>query len=454
MAVYPYTQQWSFSIQHELSQNLVGTIAYVGSKGTHLTVERDLNQLQPLDPGQDPFPAGQPLTADICQAGALAGTFPVGGTTVGNGSVSSPGIGPNQPGYLNLLVACTGSPGFVSNDMKLGISADTIRPYNGLSNILSVSNVGNSNYNGLQATLGRTKGALTFGAAYTYSHSLDEASDRASGNFVNSLNLRSNYASSDFDQRQLLSINYLYQLPLIQLLHLFTQFENEEERPLDDAKSGQNGNALPDWRNDSWVKTLLDHWELSGITAYQTGSPFSVVNEGSASGTGAADNAGVGNALGLGSYPDRVGNPRGVKPNVAGNGSNVAGSGSNIGPLLLNPSAFVAPRGLTFGNSGRNALNNPARTNFNISLLKLFPLPGERNVEFRAEAFNIFNHTQFRIYDPTHPGNTGNNIVNCYGDITTGYSAGANSCVAGNSFLHPVDAHDSRIMQFGLKVAF
>jgi hypothetical protein len=440
-AVYPYTQQWSVSIQRELGKDVVGAIAYVGTKGTHLTAVRDLNQLQQLSGAQNPFPAGQPLTSDICQAGATAGTFPVDGTTEGNGSTTSAGIGPTQPGYLNMVVACAGSPGFVSNGVKLGMSADTIRPYNGFSNILSIANIANSNYNGLQATLSRTKGAFTFGMAYTFSHSLDEASDRSSGNFVNSLDIKSNYASSDFDQRQLLSVTYLYRLPLIQLLNRFMQFENE------DASSSDEEKVSHDWRNDSWVKLLLDHWELSGITAYQTGSPFSVVNEGSASGTGAADNAGVGNALGLGSYPDRVGNPRGVKPNAAS-------SGSNIGPLLLNPAAFVAPRGLAFGNAGRNALNNPARTNFNMSFLKHFPMADERSLEFRAEVYNVFNHTQFRIYDPSHPGNTGNNVVNCYGDVSTSYSAGADSCVTGNSFLHPVDAHDPRIVQFGLKMAF
>jgi hypothetical protein len=87
-------------------------------------------------------------------------------------------------------------------------------------------------------------------------------------------------------------------------------------------------------------------------------------------------------------------------------------------------------------------------------LLKHLKVLNERDLEFRAEVFNIFNHTQFRIYDPSHPGNTGNNIVNCYGDASSGYSAGDSSCLAGNSFLHPVDAHDPRIMQFGLKLAF
>ena len=452
-AVYSYTQQWSLSIQHQLNKDVVGSVAYVGSKGTHLSAERDLNQLQPL--AQNPFPAGQPLTSDICQAGANSptGTFPVGGTTSGNGSVTSPGIGPGQPGYLNLLVACTGSPGFVSilSGTKLGISADSIRPYNGLSNILAVQNVANSNYNALQATVRRTAGALTLGVAYTYSHSLDDASDRASANFVNSLDLKSNYASSDFDERQLLSVDYIYDLPLIRLLDRFTQFGNEDDSSSDGSDPAPSAKPGRDWRNEQWVKILLDHWQFSGITAYMTGTPFSVVNEGSANGVAAADNAGVGNAIGLGSYPDRVGSTHGVK-------SNVASTGSTIGPLLLNPSAFAAPRGLTFGDAGRNVVNNPARTNFNMSLLKHFSAFSEQDVEFRAEFFNIFNHTQFRIYDPTHPGSTGNNVVNCYGDVTTGYNAGATTgstnCVAGNSLFHPVDAHDPRIMQFGLKLAF
>jgi hypothetical protein len=127
----------------------------------------------------------------------------------------------------------------------------------------------------------------------------------------------------------------------------------------------------------------------------------------------------------------------------------------------LNPNAFAAPRGLTFGDAGRNYLNNPSRINFNMSMFKHFkPMHERLDVEFRAEAFNIFNHTQFRITDPANPGNTGNNVINCYGTESQLYAAGAPqtstsaSCLAGNSFLHPVDAHDPRIFQFGLKGNF
>jgi hypothetical protein len=113
-----------------------------------------------------------------------------------------------------------------------------------------------------------------------------------------------------------------------------------------------------------------------------------VINGGGSDGTGAADNAGVGDGLGVGSYVDVIGSPHGIKP--------VVGTGSNVGPLLLDPRAFVAPRGLSFGDSGRNYLRNPDRTNFNMSLLKHFkPLNEKLDIEFRAEAFNVFNHTQF-----------------------------------------------------------
>ena len=67
-AIWPYVQQWSFSVQRELNKNTVGTIAYVGSRGTHLTTDLQINQLAPVLPGQNPFRAGQPLTAAVCDS--------------------------------------------------------------------------------------------------------------------------------------------------------------------------------------------------------------------------------------------------------------------------------------------------------------------------------------------------------------------------------------------------
>src|SRR5919197_35824 len=60
-AVWPYAQQWSLSVQRELPRSMVATVAYVGSKGTHLTVERQLNQLKPLPEGSNPFGIHEPL---------------------------------------------------------------------------------------------------------------------------------------------------------------------------------------------------------------------------------------------------------------------------------------------------------------------------------------------------------------------------------------------------------
>jgi len=445
-AVYSNTQQWSLSIQRELKRDLIVQAAYVGTKGTHLTAVRDQNQLSPLSGALNPFLPGQPITASVCSSGANYGYFSTSGVNTTNppppgGITSSSVIGPLSPGYKNMVVACTGNFGFaVTGGTPLGISADNVRPYPGFSNIISVNNVADSEYNALQATLRRTTERLTLGVAYTYSHSLDDSSDRSSANFANSLDIHSNHANSDFDQRHLLNVNYIYELPLVKLIEGFTH-------PLSSADDSPNA---PFWTAGHALKTWLDHWQISGISVFATGTPFSVVNGGGADGTGTFDNAGVGDGLGVGSYADRM-------PNVSARGQRpfVPIGGQNEGPLLLNPGAFTAPQGLTFGNTGRNFLRNPSRTNFNMTLAKHFKPFGEKaDIEFRAEGFNIFNHTQFRLYDPAHPGNSGNNVINCYGNITTQYSAGASSCLNGNSFLHPVDAHDPRILQFALKMSY
>ncbi|MBV9301455.1 MAG: carboxypeptidase regulatory-like domain-containing protein [Acidobacteriaceae bacterium] len=422
-AVWPYVQQWSVSVQRELPKGMVATFAYVGSKGTHLTAERQINQLPPVPASENPYGPGQPfmpllnLTAPPGSAN-FAGDCTVQQFNNGNlGFVLTNGavVAQGNPAFTNLEAACFGqvSPGALP-------VPDSFRPYLGLGQIVSLDNIANSSYNAFQATVRRTEGPLTLGISYTYSHSLDDASDRFDPT-INSYDLRSNWASSNFDERQLLSISYVYQVPL---QRLFTGKRQQPTGPL----SG---------------------WQLSGITIYQSGTPFSVYNAGGSDGASVPDNAGVANYLAMGSYPDRVGGANGPIPQGGDNGK-------SFGPLLLNPGAFVAPRGLTFGDAGRNVLNNPGRWNFDMALLKDIRIKESRNLEFRLEAFNLFNHTQFRIYDSIL-GNRANNTVNCYGGPGANYSAAGGDgvdCLTGNSFLHPVDAHRPRTLQFGIKFAF
>jgi hypothetical protein len=286
------------------------------------------------------------------------------------------------------------------------------------------------------------QGPLTVGISYTYSHALDDASDRSDATLVNAFDLGQNYASSNYDQRHLLNVAYVYALP--KLSAAFERALAEDPNPNSTAP------APPPRDPSRFLRNALDGWEISGITVYQSGTPFSVYNGASANGISVIDNAGIANGLGSGtqseiaSYPDVVGSVHNEPPP----GSNNLKS---YGPTLLNPAAFVAPTGLTFGDAGRNFLNNPGRLNWDAALAKHFRVTEGTHLEFRAEGFNIFNHTQFRIFDPDK-GNTGSNVIGCYGGPNN--SAGDVSCLIGSAFLHPVDAHRSRTMQFGLKYSF
>ncbi|GGG83676.1 carboxypeptidase-like regulatory domain-containing protein [Edaphobacter dinghuensis] len=443
-AVWSYVQQWSLSVEQQLPTNTLASFGYIGSKGTHLTLVRQLNQLIPTPSQINLFGPHQPLLTRTCQSYLKPG----GGFDLSR-VYNLPGgalVKPGDPSYVNLETACYGyGAGGVTNPSALR----TFAP--GLGQIYSLENAANASYHSFQATVRHISGPLTLGVAYTYSHSIDDASDRSDTTFVNSYDVKSNRASSNFDQRQLLHISYLYDIPVRSTLQHFLSNISSDPDPESKAVNPAPGNFL---RSHVWA-ILLDHWQLSGLTQFETGIPFTVLNGGSANGVSSQDNAGVFNGVGIGSYPDLVGDPHGHHPSL----ENTA---KNFGPLLLNPGAFAAPRGLTFGNAGRNSLNNPQRWNFDAALDKHFPLGNTRSLEFRAEAFNVFNHTQFRIYDPVL-GNQPNNTNSCYAPEGSSYNYSAGDpgngttdqgCLVGSSFLHPVDAHRPRTIQFGMRLAF
>ena len=181
--------------------HIVLSVAYVGSKGTHLTLVNDANQLLPV-------PAKQSLrggNAD-CPAARIAQTLPPTPpvSPLPPRWVTAP---PCQPAALpNLWVAC-------------GNSADALRTaFPGFSNITQLNNQANSIYHALQVAAQRTVGDLTLSLAYTYSHSIDDSSDRCDTAFVNAYNIAANRASSTFDMRHNLSISYVYGLPFFKAI--------------------------------------------------------------------------------------------------------------------------------------------------------------------------------------------------------------------------------------------
>jgi len=396
-ATWPYIQQWHLDVQHELLSHTVVTAAYVGSKGTHLGRQTDLNQLPPLGLSQNPYGRGEAISAQ---------------TSYPSGAFASPDCGPVDPvtgsffqdqnGVPTQASTPSGAPipyggvGVMSPAVNLGVAAcgtipDIFRPFRGYADINHLEFKSSSTYHAFQLEARRSMGGLDLSLAYTFSHSIDDSSDRFDGSFVNSFNPGANRASSNFDERHILNFSYVWDVPF--------------------------------FKNGGLTKKVLGGWQYSGITSFNTGSPFSVTY------SDISDNAGVANGVGSASRPDLVGNP---------NSSFTQNPQSGLGPQWYNPAAFAAPRGLTFGDAGRNILRNPSRLNFDMALFKHFVITERMGLEFRAEAFNVFNHTEW--------GNLGGDSGSAGGSGDTSFPAG--------DFLYIASAHNPRILQLALKFLF
>jgi hypothetical protein len=402
--VWPYVQQWHFDVQHELPHHILAVVSYVGSKGTHLGQRYDLNQIKPTPLSANPYKPGESIGLNDCATGftpsgvAIPGYNPDG--VAGDQTPGTPGV--------NMYVACGNDPDF-------------FRPFLGYSDIRAQRNTATSNYNALQLSARKTMGALQLSASYTYSHSIDDASSAGDTSFVDSYDLGLNRASSNYDQRHVFTMSYIYELPF--------------------------------FRGAGLAHSVLGGWQWSGITAIQTGTPFTATNAGDGISI-PGDNAGVANGTGTGSRPDLVGDPN---ARIPGSGAGEL-NGNLYGPLLFNPAAFAAPRGLTFGDEGRNILRNPRQTNFDMALYKHVPVRESMSFEFRAEAFNVFNHTEIG-YIGGDAGSAGNNSGISSFSNAIGCYAGPNNtpddpgCLSGG-LLRPAAAHNARILQLALKFIF
>lgn len=205
-----------------------------------------------------------------------------------------------------------------------------------------LSTNGNSNYNSLQAVLKvRQWHRLTSQFTYTWAHALDDMTQYRGVIPQNSLDLKGDYGSSDYDTR-----------------HNFTGLLNYD---------------LP---RASRYKLLLDGWQLSSLLSFHTGQPFSVFSASDTTGTNENEQR-----------ANQVGNPfAGVKHSL------VTANGSTI-EQWFNPAAFVnAPAG-TFGTSPRNGYYGPGFADVDFSVVKNTPITERIKTQFRIEMFNLFNRT-------------------------------------------------------------
>jgi hypothetical protein len=267
-----------------------------------------------------------------------------------------------------------------------GVNIDALRPYKGYNSIRETDNVASSRYNSLQVSWNRrlTKGLL-FGFAYTLSKSLDDGSNQR--DIIPDTYYAGNlWGPSEFDARHVFIANFLYELPFL-----------------------KNSNSL--------AGKALGGWQLSGIIQEQTGNPTSV-------GRG-TDYVGVGLdgslAGGIGQYWVYSGAPINYTKQIVTNTGNpgadpaqyfqtVDASGK---PLFTQPTAgtFNHQQGI------RDLIYNPGFNNVNLGLFKKFAINERTGFQFRAEAFNAFNHPNWNgvTTDPT--SNTFGKITGKNGDV-------------------------------------
>jgi hypothetical protein len=378
----PYIQQYNTSLQYELSRNLLFEAAFVGTRGLNLIRSIGINQARLASPQR-------PIINAV------------------NGRV----ITTNTADATNVSLRA---------------------PYQGVEvgGFLQIQSTAQSTYNSLQLSLTkRLSKGLQFLAAYTFGRSLDNSSGTNGGSadavrdtaivLGNQLDNRANRGLSDFDRTHRFVISYLWDLPSPSL-----------------ATKSRIG------------RLLFSDWQVAGIVTAMSGLPIDITD------------GGAGSFYGL-----NAGNNALVRASWA-SGATVSTATSNIpAGYFFNPFAFVRPvvlagqlipssngtaradgLGTDIGNLGRNVLRGPRQSNVDFSIIKRFPIHEQKNLEFRTDFFNLFNHV-----------NLDNPISNLNAIASSGGAIDANS----GRITNPGDfgkivatSNNPRLIQFAIKFNF
>jgi hypothetical protein len=401
----PYYQKWSVGIQRALPGNFVMDMSYVGTKGTGLYINEDLNPQVPATAS-----AFLPGLQRITPAGfGFPTTCTVGGTVTAAQATS------RFP---------TGSPCPLSGRLDNLQGSRLIR-----------TNGGSSIYHSGQFQLSRRfVNGFALTGSYTWSKLIDNASEVFGVGETNNPQQsafpaifggeRGDRAVSLFDRPHRASFTYVYALPFMR-----------EQR--------------------GFVGRVLGGWEISGVTTFESGVPLTVTN--------GADADLVGGNLDRPLFnPEGQRGVRAVPALTVASTSNPAVAATNacnitsVGTLFYtNPDASGACidrnqaqfigllAGTGRGNLGRNTERTPGTNNFNVNLMKKIAITENTRLEFRTEFYNIFNHPQY-----------GQGSVSPFSPGAAGISASVINSAAGR-FLQPqFDEGGGRVIRYQLKFLF
>jgi len=275
-------------------------------------------------------------------------------------------------------------------EVKAGALNNETVTYPGFGGIRLAYNEGNAIYNSLQTSLtGTIHRDLHLQAAYTLAKAQDSTTSVGSGGDLNNATnpyagWKYDFGPSQFDRRNVFFTNFVYDIPFLR----------------------DSSNHM--------LKSAVGGWQLSAIITEETGAPLNL----GVSGTTASS---------------IIGNT-GVRPNITGSITYPKTAASWFNPST---SVFSAPVCATgpdcYGNAPFDALRGPGRDNFDLSLKKLFSFTERFKMEFRADAFNAWNHTQF------------------HGDDNNG---GIGLNVGSSNFGQVTSAFDGRQFQLGLKFMY
>ena len=408
--VAPINYTWNATFERELPHGLVLSASYIGRAARHLIASRDVMALNNLvDPksGMDWYTAGGMLE-DLRRSGApissvasipyFQNLFPANLAHLMN--LNYFGCGSSDPNCLNpknwtisetlnqTQAVYSVAVNVYDNDwtdtqdvmdQAVNSGGSTINnlffqpQYGALS---TFSSIAKSNYNAATLTLRERLGtALTMDFNYTLSHSLDDASGLAtSGAFggafiLNPVLQESSYANSDFDIRQIINVNAVWQLP-VGKGHAFL------------------GNA------NKWVNGIIGGWQLSGIYRWNSGLPVGFYGD-----SGVFDDARWATNWNAQSNVTRI-KPVQTCPT----------RGDVVAPKLFGcntKDAYQSFRNAKPGETGdRNVFRVPGYVDLDMGLGKSFSMPWseKQKLQIRVEAFNITNTQRLGQYDTSRGG--------------------------------------------------